>query len=142
MPNFETHCAISKKRTKGDECRELHKWMDEATESLKHNHRLERHFYTQEYKEFIEKKWGSRAVVEWLFHIAIDNLETANKFAYDLYGKSHDGVNFTFDDKEISSCSFLKLFEKNVLHDVINLKDTIKRERIKMLIKMGKDNYR
>ncbi|MFH1290380.1 MAG: hypothetical protein ABIH92_03155, partial [Nanoarchaeota archaeon] len=70
MPDFKTHCRISKERTKTKDFSELHGWMDEATEYLGHNHRLERHFYTEEYKNFIERRWGDKAVVEWLFHIA------------------------------------------------------------------------
>ena len=112
MPNKEIHEKISKIRT-GDEYKELHKWVDEATESLGHNHRLERHFYTEEYKDFIKKKWGEKAVVEWLFHIALDNLETANKFAFDFYNKNFDEMIFSFKDKNLSRCQFIKTFEKS-----------------------------
>lgn len=122
MPNVNTHCKISSRRTKGDEYRELHEWMDEGTKYLKHNHRLERHFFTQEYKDYIEEKWGTRAVVEWLFHIAIDNLETANKFASDIYGKIFDEITFKFDEKNIVHCDFIKNRDKSQKHFDIDLK--------------------
>lgn len=107
MPNVTVHCAISRKRT-GDMYKELHEWMDEATEYLGHNHRLERHFFTQEYKDYIERKWGKKAVVEWLFHIALDNLETANKYAVNAYHKSFDEITVKFKGKEIAKCNFIK----------------------------------
>ena len=112
MPNFKVHCEISKRRTNGNDYAELHKWMDEATEYLGHNHRLERHFFTSEYKDYIAAKWGEKAVVEWLFHIAIDNMETANKFAIKAYKKSYDGIDIKFDGKMLSQCNFIKTNSK------------------------------
>lgn len=120
MPDLETHCKISKIRT-GEEFRELHVWMDEATKSLKHNHRLERHFFTQEYKDFIKEKWGGKAVVEWLFHIAIDNLETAHKFAVEEYNKAFEKITVEFSGKDVSSLKFIKKFpnsEKSIEIDL------------------------
>ena len=107
MPNLKVHCDISKKRT-GQTYEELHKWMDEATEYLGADHRLERHFFTSEYKNYITRMWGPKAVVEWLFHIAIDNLETANKFAVDEYNTAFDEISIRFDGKMISQCNFIK----------------------------------
>jgi len=127
MPNKETHCKISKKRT-NDEFRKLHEWMDEATKYLKHNHRLERHFFTQEYKEFIEKEWGKKAVVEWLFHIALDNLETANKFAVDTYSKHFAEIKVSFDEKEISECAFTKVYPNSKNSFVIDLREKLKKK--------------
>jgi len=109
MPNFKEHCKISKERT-GGTFEELHKWMDEGQEYLKHDHRLERHFYTEEYRKFIEEKWGDKAVVEWLFHIAIDNMETANKFAIKSYHHGYDQIDVIFTDKEVSGIDFWKNF--------------------------------
>ena len=82
----------------------LHKWIDEPREYLQYNHRIERHSYHENYRDFIKGKWGDKAVVEWLFHIALDNLETANKFAVDTYRKSFDEIHFMFDGKEIAHC--------------------------------------
>lgn len=107
MPNVNEHCKISKERT-GEEFRELHEWIDEGQKYLKHDHRLERHFYIEEYKKFIEEKWGKKAVVEWLFHIAIDNMETANKFAIQVYNRSYAEIDVNFDGKEISKIGFIK----------------------------------
>lgn len=108
MPNQKIHCEISRIRTKGDSYQELHEWMDEASKYIGHDHRLERHFYTEEYKDYITRRWGAKAVVEWLFHIAIDNLETANKFAVDEYKASFEEINIQFDGKDLSQCNFIK----------------------------------
>lgn len=108
MPNNDVHCEISEKRTKGNPYKELHKWMDEASGYIGHDHRLERHFYTEEYKNYITKMWGDKTVVEWLFHIAIDNIETANKFAINCYKQSYEEIDISFDGKMISQCVFVK----------------------------------
>jgi len=109
MPDVKTHCNISLKRTNGkDDFKKLHEWMDEGTKYLKYDHRLERHFFTSEYKNFIEEEWGPKAVIEWLFHIAIDNLETANKFAVKEYQKSFEEIDIKFDGKMLSQCNFIK----------------------------------
>jgi hypothetical protein len=129
MPNLQIHCDISKRRT-GQTYEELHKWMDEATEYLGANHRLERHFFTSEYKEFISRKWGAKAVVEWLFHIAIDNLETANKFAVEEYNKPFEEIDIKFEGKYISQCNFLKTSSngnKKTFEISVNGKDDINR---------------
>jgi hypothetical protein len=92
MPKLATHCAISKKRT-GYDFRELHEWMDSPAAELGYDHRTIRHAYnTKEEKQIIaywDKKkgrgWGNKAVVEWLFHIAIDNMSTAFKKSYKVY---------------------------------------------------------
>ena len=108
MPNLKIHCEISEKRTKEKPYKELHEWMDEASKYIGCDHRLERHFYTEEYKNYITKRWGAKAVVEWLFHIAIDNLETANKFAIEEYNQAFDEIDIQFEGKEISRCKFIK----------------------------------
>jgi len=93
MPNLATHCAISHKRTRfGFE--ELHKWIDSPAADLGYDHRIERHAYNRaEEKQILEywdrkkgRGWGEKAVVEWLFHIAIDNISTAFKKSYKVYG--------------------------------------------------------
>jgi len=127
MPNFETHCKISQKRTH-NEFKALHKWMDEATKYLGQDHRIERHFYTQEYKDFINKEWGSKAVVEWLFHIALDNMETANKFAVDIYNKNFAEISVSFDEKKVSECVFTKVYPNSKSSITINLKERLKKK--------------
>lgn len=126
MPELKVHCEISKERTKGEAYQELHKWMDEASKYIGHDHRLERHFYTQEYKDYITKRWGAKAVVEWLFHIAIDNLETAHKFAMKEYQKSFEEIAVKFEGEKISQCNFIKTTsngKKKTLSISVNGKD-------------------
>lgn len=135
MSNLEIHCKISKLRTR-NEFRELHQWMDEGIKYLKHDHRLERHFFIQEYKDFIKEKWGGKAVVEWLFHIALDNLETANKFAVQEYNKAFEEISISFGDKEISGCKFIKKFPNSNKTFEIDLKGRV-RERAKIIDKEG-----
>lgn len=97
MPNNRIHCAISKKRT-GIDFQELHHWMDEPTERLGYNHRKVRHYYNTKDEKAIREFWdqkgglGEKAVVEWLFHIALDNIETAFKKSQRVYGP--DTYNF------------------------------------------------
>ena len=89
MPGLNLHCAISKLRT-GFGFEELHKWIDEANVVLEPDHRIERHSYNKEDEAYIREwwdrekgeGWGEKAVEEWLFHIALDNMLTAYRFAH------------------------------------------------------------
>ena len=95
MPDLEQHCTISKQRI-GFGFEDLHRWIDEPakTKGLGVDHRIERHAYTVKDDEYIKdywelKKgpgWGEKAVIEWLFHIAIDNISTAFKKSRSYYG--------------------------------------------------------
>jgi len=77
MPKNQIHCAISKQRT-GKTYRELHKWIDFNSETTGVNHRNKNHFYSEELRKEIYSKFGGHeAVSEWLFHIALDNLDTS-----------------------------------------------------------------
>ena len=108
MPSFKAHCAISKQRTKFPFA-DLHKWIDHSPEAgiLGPDHRIERHAYTvadsNYIKNYWERKkgpgWGEKAVIEWLFHIAIDNIHTAFKLS-----KSHYG-DYTYNLMEIGITS-------------------------------------
>ena len=88
MPNLGAHCAISKQRT-GVAFEELHRWIDSPAEELGSDHRIIRHAYTRDdankIRRYWDRKkgsgWGDKAVIEWLFHIAIDNIHTAFKFS-------------------------------------------------------------
>ena len=87
MPSFRTHCAISKKRT-GNGFAELHRWIDKPTTRLGYDHRIERHHFNEADKNTIKRYWdskrkglGEKAVIEWLFHIALDNLVTVFKMS-------------------------------------------------------------
>jgi len=77
MPNWKTHFAISKQRTNNSYER-LHKWIDDNKDERGVNHRSKNHYYTEELREFVfENFGGDEAVSEWLFHIALDNLDTS-----------------------------------------------------------------
>jgi len=100
MPPFKTHCAISKKRT-GNDFAKLHRWIDEPTRRLGADHRIERHYYNENDKHTIKEYWdaqgeglGEKAVIEWLFHIALDNLDTAFKMSNKSYSYGHKTYNF------------------------------------------------
>lgn len=108
MPDIKTHCEISLKRT-GQDFKELHEWTDESQKFFQENHRIERHTFHDVYLDYIKKTWGDKAVIEWLFHIALDNLETANKFSIGIYTKAYDEVSVKFKDKQIAGCSFKKI---------------------------------
>jgi len=80
MPKWKIHFVLSRKRTKGNSYEKLHKWIDKNYEVDKDvNHRNNgRHIYTEENRKFIYLNFGGdEAVSEWLFHIAIDNLNTS-----------------------------------------------------------------
>lgn len=116
MPNHKTHCAISKKRT-GYDFSELHTWIDYPSKTLGKNHRTERHALTDSdirtIRQYWDNKkgnsWGDKAVVEWLFHISMDNLDTAfkmsrkayggNRFNYYKFGLAESGYLFIDFDK-------------------------------------------
>ena len=96
MPSLKVHCAISKLRTDFN-FKELHEWVDAPSKSLGMNHRIERHSYNLDDENQIKnywnnqkgEGWGEKAVVEWLFHIALDNLDTAFKRAKKGYRKGN-----------------------------------------------------
>lgn len=97
MPNLKAHCAISYQRT-GFSFEELHQWIDNPPDAkyLGSDHRIERHAYTKEdmntIKDYWDRRkgpgWGEKAIIEWLFHIAIDNISTAFKYSKSHYGKN------------------------------------------------------
>lgn len=94
MPDVKIHCAISLKRT-GDDFAELHEWIDDsqALEEFGSDHRRKRHFFTEEDKNTIKGCWGEKAVIEWLFHIAIDNLVTAYEMSSKDFSYGHKTYN-------------------------------------------------
>lgn len=109
MPDVNTHCEISHKRT-GKDYRELHIWIDEPKKFLGLNHKIKRHSFNKVYKEYIKKTFGDKAVIEWLFHIALDNLETANEYAINAYNQAYAGVSIEFKDKELIGCKLIKKY--------------------------------
>jgi len=99
MPSLRVHCAMSRERT-GFDFKELHEWIDKPQKDLGMNHRTKRHSYNLEEEKTIKDFWndkeeglGEKAVVEWLFHIAVDNLETAFKRAKKAY-RTNNIYNF------------------------------------------------
>jgi len=117
MPSIEEHCKMSLKRTHKD-YRELHEWIDAPASELGINHRIERHSDNAIYRECIEKRWGDKGVIEWLFHIAVDNLQTAYKESYGVYeNKTFNYYMFALSksDEMFFDCdklSEVKLLEK------------------------------
>ena len=97
MPYIEEHCHISYTRTKKNYL-ELHKWIDEGQKQLEENHRLIRHSYNEIDREYIKENFGGQeAVIEWLIHIALDNLQTAyktSKFVYQDRAWNHYEIKF------------------------------------------------
>ena len=99
MPCIEEHCKISLQRSKGkNDFRELHEWIDEPKKELGVNHRLLRHTDNATDREYIKNNWGDKAVVEWLFHIAIDNLVTAYRSSNEVYGTAYNYYRFALPD--------------------------------------------
>jgi len=108
MPPLKTHCAISKKRT-GNDFAELHRWIDEPTRGLGYEHRMARHYLNEEDKNTIKGRWGEKALIEWLFHIALDNLSTAFKMSkqWFSYGdKTYNFMEFGLNKSGYIHCNF------------------------------------
>jgi len=115
MPSVKTHCAISQKRT-GNDFAELHRWIDGPTRELGYDHRIERHYLNQDDKNAIKRFWdakgkglGEKAVIEWLFHIAIDNLYTAFKMSRQSFSygdKTYNIIEFGLSKSGYIRCNF------------------------------------
>jgi hypothetical protein len=119
MPSLKTHCAISLKRT-GYDFAELHRWIDEPTERLGSEHRIKRHHYNEKDKDTIKGFWdargglGEKAVIEWLFHIAIDNLYTAFKMSKQSFSygdKTYNLMEFGLNKSGYIHCNFRRVEE-------------------------------
>ena len=123
MPSFKTHCAISKKRT-GNGFAELHRWIDKPTRSLGAEHRRKRHHYNEDDKNTIKKYWdskreglGEKAVIEWLFHIALDNLATAFKMSnksFSYGSKAYNLMQFGLSKSGYIHCDFKRVDEHDL----------------------------
>jgi hypothetical protein len=123
MPSLKKHCAISKKRT-GRSFAKLHRWIDESTKNLGVDHRIERHHYNEDDKNTIKKYWdsigkglGEKAVVEWLFHIAIDNLDNAFKMSKQKFSYGHKAYNlmeFGLSKSGYIHCNFKRVDEREL----------------------------
>jgi hypothetical protein len=124
MPGFKTHCAISKKRTNYG-FSELHRWIDDPSKKRGMNHRTERHSFNEtdakKIKEYWDNKkgrgWGQKAVIEWLFHIAIDNLHTAFKWSNKSFSYGENAYNFMEFELNRSGfihCNFERMDERDM----------------------------
>jgi len=123
MPRFRTHCAISKKRT-GNDFAELHRWIDEPTTRLGYDHRRKRHHFNEADKNTIKSYWdakreglGEKAVIEWLFHIALDNLDTAFRMSNKSFSYGHKTYNlmrFGMSKSGYIHCDFKRVAERNL----------------------------
>lgn len=115
MPPLKTHCAISMKRT-GNDFAELHRWIDEPASRLGYEHRVKRHYLNEADKVTIKghldarkKGLGEKAVIKWLFHIALDNLATAFKMSSKSFSygpKTYNLMEFGLSKSGFIHCSF------------------------------------
>ncbi len=123
MPSLRTHCAISRKRT-GNDFAELHKWIDEPASRLGYDHRAKRHYLNEADKVTIKEHWdarkkglGEKAVIEWLFHIALDNLATAFKMSSKRSSYGHKTFNlmeFGLSRSGFIHCNFERVDERKL----------------------------
>jgi hypothetical protein len=131
MPSNKIHCAISKKRT-GHTFEELHQWIDKPSEESGVDHRRERHNYDKKDEEYIRNYWekkeglGDKAVVEWLFHIALDNLCTSFKESHKIYKNNtynfytiglHESGYINLDFHHFPDDELNKKFDKDSFRD-------------------------
>ena len=122
MPSFRTHCAISRKRT-GNDFAELHRWIDKPSKRLGFDHRIERHYFNEDDKNTIKRYWdaktegwGEKAVIEWLFHIALDNLATAFRMSNKKFSYGHRTYNlmqFGLSKSGYIHCDFERVDEND-----------------------------
>jgi len=121
MPSVKKHCAISKKRTRFA-FGELHEWIDKDAKTTGVDHRKERHYFNLEDQKTIKdywderkgKGWGEKAIVEWLFHIALDNLDTAYQLSLKegSYGqKTFNCIEVVFKRNGYIDCKFKRLVD-------------------------------
>ena len=116
MPSVKTHCAISQKRT-GNDFAELHRWIDGPTGELGIDHRIERHHFNEDDKKAIKGRWGEKAVIEWLFHIALDNLYTAFKMSNKSFSygeKAYNLMQFGLSKSGYIHCDFERVDEDDL----------------------------
>jgi hypothetical protein len=129
MPSHKTHCAISKKRT-GYDFSELHNWIDGPSKTLGKNHRTVRHAWNDTDRKTIQEYWdnkkgtgwGDKAVIEWLFHISLDNLSTAFKWSKITYGENR----FNFYKFGLAESGYLYIDFDNIADS--DLKETFSEE--------------
>ncbi len=62
-----------------------------------------------------KKQWGEKAVVEWLFHIAIDNIVTAYRASNEVYETAYNYYKFGLPDHGELVIDFDKLSNAELL---------------------------
>jgi hypothetical protein len=82
---------------------------------------MERHHYNESDKNTIKRYWdakgeglGEKAVIEWLFHIAIDNLHTAFKMSKQSFSygdKTYNLMEFGLSKSGYIHCNFERVDE-------------------------------
>lgn len=118
MPSVKTHCAISQQRT-DFAFADLHEWIDRDAKTTGVNHRKERHHFNladaKAIKDYWDKAkgkgWGDKAVIEWLFHIALDNIDTAYKMSLKSrsYGrKTYNCIQIHLHPSGFIDCTFTR----------------------------------
>lgn len=111
MPKGSIHRAISKKRT-GEEYAELHAWTDQKRGV---NHRKVNHYYTTKLREYVYDNFGgSEAVSEWLFHIALDNLDTYISNEWHQQEADWNFIKFGFTEDGFIHCEEEELSEEEM----------------------------
>ncbi len=108
----------------GNDFAELHRWIDEPTRRLGYEHRIERHHFNEGDKNTIKGYWdakrkglGEKAVIEWLFHIALDNLVTAFRMSNKSvsYGhKTYNLMHFGLSKSGYIHCDFERVDERDL----------------------------
>ena len=96
-------------------------WMDEPQSEFGQDHRIARHSYNENDKNYIKTYWdniesrlGEKAVIEWLFHIAPDNLDTAfkmSKQSFSYGSKAFNLMQFGLSESGYIHCRFYKVDE-------------------------------
>jgi len=119
MPIGKVHRAISKKRT-GKSYEKLHRWIDDNKDTRGVNHRNKNHYYTEELRQYVFSNFGGHeAVSEWLFHIALDNLDTSvtndwmrkvSDSNFHKFGFQDDGF-IHYEEDELDDSDFEDEFE-------------------------------
>jgi len=117
-------CAINKKRT-GFAFGELHEWIDMDAKGKGVDHRKERHYFNLKDQKTIKDYWdetkgkggGEKAIVEWLFHIALGNVETAYRPSLKecSYGQNtYNCIEVVLKPRGYIDCDFKRLADEQV----------------------------
>ena len=86
--------------------------------------RRKRHYFNEGDKNRIRSYWdtkreglGEKAVIEWLFHIALDNLDTAfrmSKKSFSYGHKTYNLMHFGMSKSGYIHCEFERVAERDL----------------------------